>query len=619
MIAGPGSGKTFVLVERILFLILEQKVPPSEILVLTFSKAAAVQMQERFLKRVREIGNFPNPDLSPDSFREVTFGTFHSVFLSILKSSSLERLSILDSTRSRNLLSTLFERYYHRPPQSEELTDLSSLISRSKSSGEVPTQENFRNLLKDYETYLQENSLLDFEDMIVRCIRLLDGNPELLSKWQARFRFLLIDEFQDINREQFEGIRLLAGENANLFAVGDDDQSIYKFRGADVRLMIDFPQHFPGTRVIHLDINYRSYAPIVSCGQRIIEENKVRLPKKVVAARLLPDQGVAVWVSSGVLFGRAVPDGVCVRMKHFETEKAEYLWIAERLREASPEERSGSAVIVRSHTQMQGVLRILEQETITFCLQGAGRSPSGKSDSARLLQKKRDLLFVIKTYYRLSDELSSGKILRRDLFLVMNRPERFLLREKFREESYTKKELLQVYPDRSAEGKALGKLCRDLQMLERLSPEHSLALLHHILGDQEESAAVWKTLLQKAAFCGSMAELRRRLDNISEEELPAETKGANLRPSGVHVLTMHASKGLEYDTVYLPDLNEGIFPGRRAVSAEALEEERRLFYVAVTRARDRLHLLYLRGSRENPRRPSRFLEPLGVKTWKGSG
>ena len=603
-------------------MILEQKVPPSEILVLTFSKAAAVQMQERFLKRVREIGNFPNPDLSPDSFREVTFGTFHSVFLSILKSSSLEKLSILDSTRSRNLLSTLFERYYHRLPQSEELTDLSSLISRSKSSGEVPVQENFRNLLKDYETYLQENSLLDFEDMIVRCIRLLDGRPELLSEWQARFRFLLIDEFQDINREQFEGIRLLAGEDANLFAVGDDDQSIYKFRGADVRLIIDFPEYFPGTRVIRLEINYRSYAPIVSCGQQIIEENKVRLPKTMTAARLLPGPAETARVSSGSFFGRKVPDGVCVRMNHFETEKAEYLWISEMLRKASREEQSQSAVIVRSHTQMQGLLRVLERENIPYCLQGAVRNLSGKKTSARLLQKAGDLLFVIRIYYRLSQELSSGKILRRDLFAVMNLPERYLLREKFRKESYTRKELLSVYPVCSAEGKALGKLCRDLQMLERLSPSHSLSLLHHLLGEQEESASFWTRLMQMASSCGSITELRPFLEKISAESLAEADRNENepedISFSGVHVLTMHASKGLEFDTVYLPDLNEGIFPGRRAVSAEALEEERRLFYVAVTRARDRLHLLYLVGSRENQRRPSRFLEPLGVKTWQDS-
>ncbi len=165
VIAGPGSGKTFVLVERILYLLLEQRVPPSQILVLTFSKAAALQMQSRFQKRIRELSlsaDPPSPDsLSTDSFTEVTFGTFHSVFLSILKASSVQRMSILDNSRSRKLLSSLFERYYGRLPQSEELTDLSALIAKAKASGEIPDQKRFQRLLEDYETYLKENSLLD--------------------------------------------------------------------------------------------------------------------------------------------------------------------------------------------------------------------------------------------------------------------------------------------------------------------------------------------------------------------------------------------------------------------------------------------------------------------------
>lgn len=622
VIAGPGSGKTFVLVERILYLLLEQRVPPSQILVLTFSKAAALQMQSRFQKRIRELSlsaDPPSPDsLSADSFTEVTFGTFHSVFLSILKASSVQRMSILDNSRSRKLLSSLFERYYGRLPQSEELTDLSALIAKAKASGEIPDQKRFQRLLEDYETYLKENSLLDFEDMIGRCLKLLRRNPELLSSWQKRYRYFLIDEFQDINREQFEGIQLLAGAAANLFVVGDDDQSIYRFRGADVRLIIDFPDYYPGTHVIHLNINYRSYAPIVRCGQQVICKNRMRLSKEAIAARQLPDPHAVSIVSSGPAFQSFLPDGVCVKLSSYETEKAEYLHLCEVFRKMTSEQRQSCAVIVRSHSQMQGLLRILEQEKISYRLQQGGPSGSGKNHkNSRLLQKAGGLLSLIRSYYTVSEELSRGTILRRDLFAVMNHPERFLLRSRFQKERYSTDELLSLCPRGSGEQKALWMLCRDLRTMERLSPVHSLRYLSRVIGIGEEEKKIWERLFVLSASYTGIPELRLMLERLSPEELwDTETEDSGGETDGVLVLTMHASKGLEFDTVYLPDLNEGIFPGRRAVSMEAIEEERRLFYVAITRARDRLHLMYLRGNRNNPRRPSRFLEPLGVKTWE---
>lgn len=621
VIAGPGSGKTFVLVERILCLLLEQGIPPSQILVLTFSKAAALQMQSRFQKRIRELFLSEDPcspdSLSADSFTEVTFGTFHSVFLSILKASSVQRMSILDNSRSRKLLSSLFERYYGRLPQNEELTDLSALIARAKASGEIPGQNSFQRLLEDYETYLRENSLLDFEDMIGRCLKLLRSDPELLSSWQKRYRYFLIDEFQDINREQFEGIQLLAGDAANLFVVGDDDQSIYRFRGADVRLIIDFPDYYPGTHVIHLNINYRSYAPIVRCGQQVICKNRMRLSKEAIAARQLPDPHAVSIVSSGPAFPGFLPDGVCVKLSSYETEKAEYLQLCDVFRKMTSEQRQSCAVIVRSHSQMQGLLRILDKEKISYrLLQGGPSGAGGKRKNSRLTKKTADLLSLIRSYYVVSEELSRGTILRRDLFAVMNHPERFLLRSRFQKDRYSKDELLSLCQRGSGEQKALGRLCRDLRTMERLSPVHSLRYLSQVIGTGEDRK-IWERLFALSASYTGIPELRLMLERLSPEALwNTEAEDGSEENDGILVLTMHASKGLEFDTVYLPDLNEGIFPGRRAVSAEAIEEERRLFYVAITRARDRLHLMYLRGNRNNPRRPSRFLESLGVKTWE---
>lgn len=637
VIAGPGSGKTFVLVERILFLILERNVPPSEILVLTFSRAAAREMQERFLLRVRELSSEP-PRQNRIPFSEVTFGTFHSVFYSILTTSSVSRQTILDSSHSRKLLTALFERCYQRPLQGEELTDLSSLIARAKTTGHLPESATFRTLFESYEAYLRENSLLDFDDMVLRCLQLLSENPEILKRWQERFRFLLVDEFQDINREQFEAVRLLAGESANLFAVGDDDQSIYRFRGSDVAYMLRFSEFYPGSRIIRLSVNYRSLPPIVRCAGKIIEENTVRLPKKISAARTLPSSAKPPFSAASAcmenarnLFRQtetALWTDEVTSLHDFETEKAQYRWLCQTLQSMPEKEQGKSAVIVRSHTQMKGLLSAMDQAGIRYRLFGLS-DRKRSAESPELVRKAESFLAIVRAYYRLSFGLEQDRLLRRDLFYVINHPERFLLRSSFSMESFTVSEFLCVFPEHSKEKELLERLLRDLRMLQKLSAFRSVRWLLQILREDplQKEPALAKGLTAIAKKCTSQRHLLSSLEELTGEELLSaakesqrsrdggrpeeETEGE--KPSGVFVLTMHASKGLEFDTVFLPDLNEGIFPGRRAKSQEAIEEERRLFYVAVTRARNRLFLLWLSGSRQNPRTPSRFLSPLGIR------
>lgn len=665
VIAGPGSGKTFVLVERILHLIGTCGVAPSGILVLTFSKAAAQEMQARYLQKLRDLtAENPPPGASfpPGNASSVTFGTFHSVFLNILKNSSPEHFSILDDSRKRILLRTLFLQYYKRYPKAEELADLSSLISRKKTGESLqrsasaavcdslpsspPQKENvrFSALFGDYETYLQENSLLDFDDMIAKCVRLLQQDAGLRAFWQKRFPFLLVDEFQDINQEQFEGVRILAGETANLFVVGDDDQSIYAFRGSNPGIMIGFSRAYPGTHSITLSVNYRSLPPIITCGQKVITQNKTRLPKTAVAAR--SDSGP-----------QAPSTDACTRLMAFCDEKEERDWLCGQLREASAQELASSAIILRSNTQLLEWGTYLEKEGIPCRFfsginKPAGRSPSnaGQKDAGIFSalsapQAKRYLAMAALTlelaagYCKVSGELFSGTVKRADLFLIMNQPERCLLRRRFREEAYTEEALLSVYPTGSLEREALRKLCRDLKTLQRLSPPRALSYLRGILSPgsgKEDDNLIWRALLLAlqekepslshrtlASLCAQLSHLSPReivlqIDRLAaaEQEKHPPAAGVSSGREGVLLLTMHASKGLEFHTVYLPDLNEGLFPGRRAQSEEAIEEERRLFYVAITRARDRLNLLYLCGTRDNPRRPSRFLAPLGVKPWE---
>ena len=280
VIAGPGSGKTFVLVEHIVFLIESLHIPPSKILVLTFSRAAAGQMRDRFLRRI-----------SADT-TSVTFGTFHSVFYHILRETTGRPWPVIGEEERRRFAAMLTRNLWPekalRPLPDQLLSD----ISRYKSCGgrdftpsaAVGDPRLFSRALRSYGAFLKESSCIDLDDMITECRRLLQRDRDARGRWMARFPFLLVDEYQDINRDQYALLRLLAGDRANLFAVGDDDQSIYGFRGSDPRIMTGFVRDFPGCRRVFLETNYRCGRPIVQKAALVIGENRERIPKKIRAA-----------------------------------------------------------------------------------------------------------------------------------------------------------------------------------------------------------------------------------------------------------------------------------------------------------------------------------------------
>ena len=587
ILAGPGSGKTFVLVQRILFLIRDRHIDPARILVLTFSKAAALEMQRRF-SRVSSPETYP-----------VVFGTFHSVFYRILRESSDRTFTLINDRQQSRLFAVLIRRYLHHPPRGDEMATLSSLISRTKSTGRFPVEgtegsiENFRRMFRDYSIYLEENDLIDFDDMIEKCRQLLVRSPEVLAGWRERFHFFMVDEFQDINAGQFEILRLLAQGRNNLFVVGDDDQSIYGFRGSDPTYMMRFREIYPGTERIDLRVNYRCRAEIVRLSQSVIRENSVRLGKQVQPDRTGED---------------------CVHLLAFVSEKEQYEGLCRMLEKMGPQAAEQTAVIVRSHAQMQGLIRVMEREGVPFRRRGS----QGKRNAAPVDRRAQEELRLILGYLHLAEELAHDDISRQNLFLVMNRPERYLLRRDFGKENYTEEELLSIFPQGSREAELMRSICRDLKTLRRLSPEKAVRYLTGVIGLSIETPGLSEALEAAAARCRDTAHLQQRLEDTDLKVLLSGS-GADpgeKEPHGVNLLTMHACKGLEFDTVFLPDLNEGILPNRRARSEQAIEEERRLFYVAMTRARDELNLLYIRGDKENPRLPSRFLHPLGVKDWE---
>lgn len=574
VIAGPGSGKTLVLTERILYLLDHYKLRPSQILVLTFSRSAAAEMKERFLKKTGEKN------------RSVRFGTFHSAFFHILKESTHREYSILGQEQKERLLEHLIRDNYpdeNDRPSVEEMEKILRLTS--SAAGDRQRREKIQ---RDYRAFLKENGCLDFDDMILECSGFLRNDAKALAYWRGQFRAILVDEFQDINREQYEILRLLsAGEG--LFVVGDDDQSIYGFRGSTPAIMEQFMADYKGASRIFLGSNYRCSASVCKASGLMIRQNKSRIPKQISAAR---------------------PPGDKTVLRAFREDRDEYAYLLKEISALTTAQMERTAIIVRTNTH---VLKI------SSYLSGHGIACSGRTGPSReiLGAVTRDL----EAYWLLAAGLRAGNMPRSAFLRVMNRPGRYLLRSALPQENIRPQELLQRNRGNGSTQEALREMLRDLDTLGSLDPQGFVRYLINAMGYGEWAVS---NLGEKKAVEFALAELVRESGRArGMEDLIRKMRQFHDRQSapsskGVKVMTMHVCKGLEFDRVYLPALNEGIIPGRRCREAAEFEEERRLLYVAMTRARDHLELLYVTGTRDNPRPPSRFLSVYGVRGFVSS-
>ena len=574
VIAGPGSGKTLVLTERILYLLDHYKLRPSQILVLTFSRSAAAEMKERFLKKTGEKN------------RSVRFGTFHSAFFHILKESTHREYSILGQEQKERLLEHLIRDNYpdeNDRPSVEEMEKILRLTS--SAAGDRQRREKIQ---RDYRAFLKENGCLDFDDMILECSGFLRNDAKALAYWRGQFRAILVDEFQDINREQYEILRLLsAGEG--LFVVGDDDQSIYGFRGSTPAIMEQFMADYKGASRIFLGSNYRCSASVCKASGLMIRQNKSRIPKQISAAR---------------------PPGDKTVLRAFREDRDEYAYLLKEISALTPAQMERTAIIVRTNTH---VLKI------SSYLSGHGIACSGRTGPSReiLGAVTRDL----EAYWLLAAGLRAGNMPRSAFLRVMNRPGRYLLRSALPQENIRPQELLQRNRGNGSTQEALREMLRDLDTLGSLDPQGFVRYLINAMGYGEWAVS---NLGEKKAVEFALAELVRESGRArGMEDLIRKMRQFHDRQSapsskGVKVMTMHVCKGLEFDRGYLPALNEGIIPGRRCREAAEFEEERRLLYVAMTRARDHLELLYVTGTRDNPRPPSRFLSVYGVRGFVSS-
>ncbi len=547
------------------------------------------------------------------------FGTFHAIFFQIVKSavksnignlSHYKTIRLLDAKTKNGLLQRLYRQYVTPNPSDtgtidpNELNLLAGDITRQKTSlvkweQQFPHPEVFPQIYRDYTQFLRENGLLDFDDIICTCYRVLQTNPAFLSKWQERLQHILIDEFQDISPMQLRVIKLLAGERANIFAVGDDDQSIYAFRGATPSVMRQFLTDYPNGAKIDLEVNYRCTAAILQKANLVIKQNKSRLPKTVTANK---SGGAPVQIET-------VSDSA---------EQADFL--VAQIKTLMEKGRSASdiAIITRTNHQIPGFQHALE---------AAGIPVDAKQIVQRTNPSTTEVRMIIRSYYRLMEQLKTGRSVQRsDFYRVMNLPQRYLLRSLCQDEKESANLLIKRAGGKSPTGQCLIDLFNDLWFLRTLRPAKSLAYLLDQMGVREalkedkseaQQASVQAELERIEALSEANTDFYRfcaALEQKTERSaMQCSAKMGATQVNGVHLLTMHACKGLEFPTVILPDLNEGVIPPRKSSTEEAIEEERRLLYVAMTRAKEELLMCCIVGTQQSPRRPSRFLLPLGVR------
>ena len=578
ILAGPGSGKTFVTVHRIRHLILEENVDPGHILVITFTKAAALEMQQRFFTLME--GQKP----------PVWFGTFHAIFYHILKQSAQYRgYTIITETERRKLIRQIM--HMHRRfcyLQEEDMEEILSVISSCKAGrkeSSIPIQkmtpDDVMFLLHEYQSYLQEFQQFDFDDLMQCCLTLLREDACCLAAWQAQFRYILVDEFQDISPVQYKIVKLLAAPEDNLFIVGDDDQSIYGFRGASPDSMMQFLADYPQAVQIPLAVNYRCHAEIVEAAGRVITENIKRLPKDIQAVHSKGD-GLELCMC---------PDEEALK-KAF----VEYL-----LQEQKEDTLTGSAIICRTNVACGLWAQVLHGAGIPYVMKEK--------------KKNRFAHFVIRDI-RAYLALGQGKYDRKYFLRIMNRPLRYLKRDSLSAEKVDREELVKWYQHMPAMQKTLHRLFQNLDCLADKRPHLQIRYIRKVIGyegflrekygakqaqDLVRVAEEFETFSRQFMTVDDMNDFIDHYTEVLQE--PAEQN------HGIALMTMHASKGLQFDTVYLPDCNEGQIPSARSVTQEEIEEERRMFYVAMTRARHKLCLLAHKG-RTGKDGPSRFLNSL---------
>ena len=585
VLAGAGSGKTTVLVNRIAYMISEKHIRPWNILAITFTNKAAREMKDRIER------------LLGDTAKDMWIGTFHSVCVIILRS-CIDLLGysrdfvIYDTADTKTVMKECL-RELDIDEKSFPVRNVLSIISNAKN--DLMDAATFENVYKSdyrmsiiakiyyrYQTKLRKNNAVDFDDIILNTVKILSENPDVLSKYQDKFQYILVDEYQDTNNSQYLLINLLAQANRNLCVVGDDDQSIYKFRGANIGNILNFEDDYSDVQKITLDQNYRSTQNILDAANSVISNNKGRM-------------GKSLWTSNG--------DGNKVFVYTGTNEYDEARYIARQIKKHFDEQGSFSdcAILYRTNAQSRVIEEMLMRESVPYKVLSGLRFYDRK--------EIKDIIAYLRVVYNPNDDVSLARIINEPKRKIGNatlEKARNIAREK-ETSLYDVISHADDYPEFKTAIKKLLSFSEIIQSLIKLKDTVTIEdLTGRILNDTGympalvmEDTTESKTRIENLGeFISVITEFEKNeetgntlgefLENIS---LVSDIDGYDENEDSAVLMTIHSAKGLEFPIVFLSGLEEGLFPGMRSMeSDDDIEEERRLCYVAITRAKEQLYI-----------------------------
>lgn len=603
VLAGPGSGKTRVITYRIANMVVNKNIKPTSILAISFTKASSIEMKNRALS------------LSND-FRmdKVTYGTFHSVFFRILRYFENYNIeSILDEKTKRIGLKNILKGLNIENADDDEtigqvINEISyvknELMDKRDFKSEVLTNDEFIKVYNFYEEYKQQMNKIDFDDMLIKTYELLKNNKAALDRVRSVYRYILVDEFQDINKVQFEALKLIANPSNNIFVVGDEDQSIYGFRGSRPDFLLEFEEYFSNTKKVLLDINYRSKGEIINIANRLIEKNTNRYEKVIKCG-----QG----------------NGAKVNYISPEDSEEEAVYIAKDIKNKVQEdytEYTDFAVIYRTNIQSRALVDVFMDMRIPFVVK----------DSIVTIYDHwaaQDIL----AYLRIGVNPNSNK----DWIRIINKPFRYISKDNLnliKDEPDFINSLINKCDLHPKQVKTINDLDIDISYVKGLNPKNAISyirttldydryILDYCANRKIKTNGLIEILNELESSATNFKTIQEYLEHIERVKSEIVDNKNNKETDGVIFTTMHSAKGLEFKNVYIIGANEGTIPHEKSYEIDdeekkndQIEEERRLMYVAITRAEENICIsspINKYGKRVSK---SRFVEDIKAPTKK---
>ena len=603
VLAGPGSGKTRVITYRIANMVVNKNIKPTSILAISFTKASSIEMKNRALS------------LSNDfRMNKVTYGTFHSVFFRILRYFENYNIeSILDEKTKRIGLKNILKGLNIENADDDEtigqvINEISyvknELMDKRDFKSEVLTNDEFIKVYNFYEEYKQQMNKIDFDDMLIKTYELLKNNKAALDRVRSVYRYILVDEFQDINKVQFEALKLIANPSNNIFVVGDEDQSIYGFRGSRPDFLLEFEEYFSNTNKVLLDINYRSKGEIINIANRLIEKNTNRYEKVIKCG-----QG----------------NGAKVNYISPEDSEEEAVYIAKDIKNKVQEdytEYTDFAVIYRTNIQSRALVDVFMDMRIPFVVK----------DSIVTIYDHwaaQDIL----AYLRIGVNPNSNK----DWIRIINKPFRYISKDNLnliKDEPDFINSLINKCDLHPKQVKTINDLDIDISYVKGLNPKNAISyirttldydryILDYCANRKIKTNGLIEILNELESSATNFKTIQEYLEHIERVKSEIVDNKNNKETDGVIFTTMHSAKGLEFKNVYIIGANEGTIPHEKSYEIDdeekkndQIEEERRLMYVAITRAEENICIsspINKYGKRVSK---SRFVEDIKAPTKK---